>query len=128
VSEEDIRRELYAIMGECGMDRPPWEEWAVHARENAEVWPIEADGQMVGGILWKGHSVHIAVRPAYHCRWLKKSHLRAWRQFAHPVALFATPAADNTRAVELAERLGFVRRGRTGQSIILVKEATCPSP
>ena len=83
---------------------------------------------MVGGILWKGHSVHIAVRPAYHCRWLKKSHLRAWRQFAHPVALFATPAADNTRAVELAERLGFVRRGRTGQSIILVKEATCPSP
>lgn len=129
----DYLRAFYDIMGECGMLRPPWEVWRAYASDNAELWPIMGRSQdgaplMVGGVLFKGHTIHIAVRPDWQGRWIRPSMLKAWRQhYTHECDLYATPMADNAAACELAERLGFQRRGTSGQSVIYVKEKVpCP--
>jgi RimJ/RimL family protein N-acetyltransferase len=128
MSDDQFLRQFYDILGQTEGTRPPVEAWLAFARENAQLWPIECDGKMVGGVLWKGHTVHIAVLPEYHGRWLRRSHLRAWRQMQFPVDVYATPAADNAAACELARRLGFREQGRAGQSIIFIKERSCPQP
>jgi RimJ/RimL family protein N-acetyltransferase len=45
-----------------------------------------------------------------------------------PVDIYATPPASNKAACELARRLGFREQGRIGQSIIFIKERSCPQP
>lgn len=125
--DEQYLRQFYEIMGECGMIRPPWEAWRAHATENAQLWPIGTAGKMIGGVLWKGHTVHIAVLPQWQGRWLRKAHLAAWKQFTHECDIYATPMADNQAACRLAERLGFERQGPSGQSIIYVKPRTVQS-
>jgi ribosomal protein S18 acetylase RimI-like enzyme len=117
-------RQFYDIMVACGSNPPPWEQWRVFARANAELWPIEAGGKMVGGVFFKGHTIHIAILPEWHGRWLQRKHLRAWRQFEHAADLYATPEASNTAACELARRLGFRLMGVRGQSAMYVKERT----
>jgi hypothetical protein len=102
----DFLRRMYDILGECGEELPPWKQWRAFATENAELWPIEGGGKMIGGILFKGHTMHVAVLPEWRGRWVKPSQLRAWRQFQHPVNLYATPTNEESR--ELAVRLGFV--------------------
>lgn len=119
----DILRRFYEIIGECGMIRPPWEVWREHATDNAEVWPIARGGEMVGGILFKGHTIHIAVLPEWHGRWMTKTILRAWREsYTHDCDLYATPMTANKAACQLAERLGFRKEGPAGQSTIYVKD------
>lgn len=124
----DALRDFYEILGACGMQRPPWDVWYAAATDNAELWPIIRGGRMIGGVLFKGHSIHIAVLPEWQGRWVTKSMLRAWRtQYEHECDLYATPDTSNRAACELCERLGFRLQRRLGQSSIYVKERTlCP--
>jgi GNAT superfamily N-acetyltransferase len=104
----DYLREFYDIMGKCDMPRPPYAEWRAWATDNAEVWPINGGGKMIGAVLFKGHTIHIAVLPEWRGRWIKPSMLKAWRnEYPHAADLFALPHDDNREACELAERLGF---------------------
>lgn len=103
----DFLREFYDIIGECGIPRPPYEAWRAWATDNAELWPVCHQEKMVGGVLWKGSTVHIAVRPGWHGRWVRPSHMRAWRAWNHQTTLYATPSDDNAEACALAKRLGF---------------------
>lgn len=103
----DYLRDFYEIIGECGQARPPYEVWREWATDNADFWPIGAGAKLIGGVLFKGHTVHIAVLPQWQKRWIKPSHLRAWRQFPHTVDLYATPLASNVAACRMAEALGF---------------------
>jgi RimJ/RimL family protein N-acetyltransferase len=137
-------RRFYDILGECGTARPPWEQWREFARENAEVWPImgnlpagvaqphgmPAGRLMIGGVLFKGHSIHLAVLPEWRGRWIRPSMLKAWRKhYQHDCDLYATPDIDNKAARALAERLGFRLQRTLGQSAIYVKERTaCLQP
>lgn len=105
-ADESTLRAFYEIIGATGAPRPSWEVWKEHASDNAELWPIQREGKMIGGVLFKGHTVHIAILPEWHGRWITKAMLRAWRQFDHGVNLYATPTSDSARV--LAERLGFV--------------------
>jgi RimJ/RimL family protein N-acetyltransferase len=126
-------RDFYDVMGACGMLRPPWEAWRAAYSENAELWPItdrNHGDKLVGGVLFKDHTVHIAIAPEWQRRWVSKALLRAYKTWAPACDVYATPAIDNTTACKFAERLGFQRRGETedGQYAIYVKEATCPRP
>jgi RimJ/RimL family protein N-acetyltransferase len=142
MGNDSFLRCFYDIMVECGMGPPPLEQWLELATNNAELWPIMAplpEGAasqpgmppgrlMIGGVIFKGHTVHIAVRPEWRGRWIRPSMLKAWRtRYEHHCDLYATPDASNKAACELAERLGFRRQGSAGQSVIYVKErTTCP--
>lgn len=119
-------REFYDVMVACGMNVPPIEAWLAHYSLETELWPItDSEGRMFGGILFKNHMVHIAVRPEYHGRWVSPKLLRAYRAWTHDCDIFATPHQDNRRAIEFAKRLGFQESGSHGEFIILKKEATC---
>jgi RimJ/RimL family protein N-acetyltransferase len=121
-------RAFYEVMGECGLTRPPWEAWQAWASDNAELWPItDKAGVLVGGVFFKGQSVHIAVKPEWHGRWISKRLLKAYRQWTHECEIVATPEVGNKAACELAARLGFKNQGPTenGLFIKFVKEATC---
>jgi RimJ/RimL family protein N-acetyltransferase len=125
----DLLRTCYEILGECGMERPPFEEWRRTASENGEVWPIagvdKGEPLVVGFVLFKGHSIHVAVKPAWRGRWIKPSMLKAWRsKYEHECDLYATPDRFNMPARRLAERLGFRLQYTLGQSAVYVKERT----
>jgi GNAT superfamily N-acetyltransferase len=127
MDEEAILRGFYEIMDACGMPRPPYEVWRRHATENAELWPIPSGNKLVGGVLWKGHTVHIAVHPDFHGRWITPNLMRAWRRCTWAVEIFATPLTSNRAACMLAERLGFELRGTQGACSIYVHPATPPN-
>jgi RimJ/RimL family protein N-acetyltransferase len=118
-------RDFYDVMGACGMARPEWEAWHAWATDNAELWPLtDKTGKLVGGVFFKGHTVHIAVHPDWQGKWISKTMLKAYREWTHECEIVATPPADNVAACELARRLGFKERGRTSADyIIFVKEA-----
>lgn len=130
MSDEKLLRACYELMGECGLKRPPWAQWREHASENAEVWPIGGgakNAELVGFILFKEHTIHIAVKPQWHGRWVRPSMFKAWRDtYAHACDLYATPDANNAPAIALCERLGFRRTdeniGQPDNSIVFVKE------
>lgn len=123
----DLLRQCYDIMLECGQKAPPFDEWAAHATDNAEVWPINRGAEMVGFVMFKGHTIHVSVRPAWQGRWVTKEMVRAWREdYPHACDLYATPDTDNLRARALAARLGFRLKTIVGNSAIYVKEAKCP--
>lgn len=117
----DYLREFYDIIGKCGMDRPPYEAWLKRATENAQVWPVMAEGKMVGGVLWKGHTAHVAVLPEWRGRWLRPSHLRAWLSWDHPTDIYAKPTTEEAR--RLAEKLGFVPIDEEGEPCTHVKRS-----
>lgn len=126
---EDLLRSCYDILADAGMSRPPYQEWRNHALDNAEVWPIRVHNgdtmEMVGFVLFKGQSVHIAVKREWHGRWIRPSMLKAWRKhYQHDCDLYATPDTENRAACELAERLGFRLQKTLGKSSIYVKERT----
>jgi RimJ/RimL family protein N-acetyltransferase len=130
-----MMRELYDVLVRCDMSPPPFEEWSAYYSENAELWPIAKDGKFVGGVLFKGHTVHIAVHPDWQGRWLTAAMLRGYRAWTHDCEIFATPALNNAAACRLAERLGLERRGQTdcGRYAIYIKapnplkeEVPCP--
>lgn len=118
-------REFYEVMGDCGMQRPTWEMFCAHAADNAELWPLVKGGKVVGGVFFKGHTIHIAVKPEWQGRWLTKRLRRAWDTYTHECELFAHPHTTNKAACALAERLGFKFRRHDGEFSIYSKEATC---
>jgi RimJ/RimL family protein N-acetyltransferase len=122
-------RDFYDVMGACGMTRPGWEAWHAWATDNAELWPLtDKTGKLVGGVFFKGQTVHIAVHPEWQGRWISKALLRAYKTWTHECEIVAAPEVGNKPARNLAERLGFEYRGLTpnGLFAIYVKEATCP--
>lgn len=118
-------RQFYDVMLACGMKAPDYAVWERHYSENAELWPILKDGKLIGGILFKAHLIHIAVHPDWHGRWISKSILRGYQQWAPECDVFAIIPRENVEAIELAKRLGFVRRDPINNSEVLVKEKVC---
>ncbi len=124
-------RAFYEVMGACGLARPPWEAWLAHATENAELWPLldhtQTPPRLFGGVLFKGHTVHIAIHPDYQRRWISKRLFRAYEQWEHDCEIIAHPPVENVAARNLAHRLGFKYRGDTDNGLfaIYVKEPTC---
>lgn len=123
-SNVDHLRAFYDVMVSCGLTVPPWEAWKAHASENAELWPIIKGGELVGGIFFKGQTIHIAVRPDWQGRWITPTILRAFRQWQHECEIVATPPQDNKAACALAERVGFKFRAPHRQFRVYAKEPT----
>lgn len=107
----------------CGMYEPNREEWLRWASENAEFWPIIKRGELIGGVLFKGHTVHIAVKPEWQGRWVTKSMLRAYPLWKPQADVVAPIFKTRRQAIELAERLGFERLEETDHYYLYVKRA-----
>lgn len=122
-------RQFYEVMVACGMTVPPWQAWQAWAGDNAELWPLtDTTGKLVGGVFFKGQTVHIAVHPDWHGRWISKRLLKAYRQWQHECEIVATPEVGNTAARTLAQRLGFEYRGLTDNGLFAIyvkKETPC---
>jgi RimJ/RimL family protein N-acetyltransferase len=125
-------RDFYDVMGECGMARPEWEAWHAWATDNAELWPLtDKAGKLVGGVFFKGHTVHIAVHPEWQGRWISKSLLKAYREWTHECEIYASPPVDNKAARTLAERLGFEYRGLSDEgpfAVYVKRPVPCQQP
>lgn len=117
---------FYDVMLECGMEPPPLVAWRAYVGSNSALWPIAKDGEFIGGILFIGHTIHIAVKPEWHGRWVTKSILRAFKEtWQHDVDIHAYPLVGNEEANNLVKRLGFKYKGRENQANHYVKEPTC---
>lgn len=116
-------RQFFDIMVATDQCQPEyWPLWRAQARENADLWPIMRGGKMIGGVFFKGHIVHIAIHPDWHRRWATPGLMRAYATWTHDVEIVTHPLTSNTAACQLAERLGFVKRGQHKQFTIYVKE------
>lgn len=130
MEDERYLAPFYAIMEQAGMVPPPFRQWREALAENYALWPIEGErgsGEMVGGILFVGHTIHIAVLPEWRGRWVRPSLLRAWREWTEIKAdMYATPDASNKEAIELIRRLGAKHIRREGDhEVFILKEAPC---
>jgi RimJ/RimL family protein N-acetyltransferase len=124
----DALRDFYEVMGACGLARPEWQAWQAWASDNADLWPIVKNGEVIGGVFFKGQTVHIAIRPDWQGRWLTPSMIRAYKTWAHECEIVAHPPKDNEAACQLAQRLGFKFRAPHNEFNVYVKEPTCPQP
>lgn len=123
-------KQLHAMMARAGMNPPPFEPWAAQYADNAALWPMMGPhGKIAGAALFKGNFVHLVIDPKYHGRWITKAVLRGYREWTHPIPIYATPAVDNAKAIELCRRLGMAHQGQdpTGQYEVFIKPAT-PQP
>jgi len=117
---------FYDVMLACGMKPPPRQEWMAYARINADLWPIVREGKFIGGIFFKGHTIHIAVLPEWHRRWVTKSILRAFKEgWQHDVKIYAAPEKSNTEAIAFIRRLGFKYECSEDNQEVYFKEPTC---
>lgn len=121
----DKLQQFYNIMLACGMLCPPYEAWHAAATDNAELWPIERDGKMIGGVLFKGQGVHIAIHPDWHQRWVTRDMLRALPTWQHPGNVVADIRADNLPAQKLALKVGFTLDSKQGLYNRYLKESPC---
>lgn len=126
----DHLRAFYDILAR--VDRQPDETpdvWCTRMRSAidlrmAELWPISAPDQslMIGGVMFVGHTVHIAVLPEWQGRWATRKLRRAYNTWTHAVPIRAPIRPDNIRAIELATRLGFTFQQEAGMYHIYIKE------
>lgn len=121
-------RRFYDIAVAAGRPMPPWEHWGptteLFQREGKiELWPIHAGGQMVGGVMFAGDTLHIAVLPEWHGRWVTRAMRRAYDTWTHAVDIRAPIRHDNGPAIRLATRLGFKFQQDQGLYHLYVKEA-----
>lgn len=129
--EEVFLRQFFDVMVENGMcEANYWPLWSAQARDNSELWPICAPNtrQFIGGIFFKGQTVHIVIKPEWHSRWVTRSILRGYREWAHPGELRALMRPDNTRAIAFAERLGFRFSADQGLYHLYIKEPVHAEP
>lgn len=119
---------FYDLMLECGMRPPPKDEWLERVSRNSELWPICKEGKFVGGILFVGQTIHIAVLPEWHQRWVTKSILRGFRNWQHDCPIEASPEKSNVIAIEFVKRLGFKYHSHYDGKETYIKEPTCPQP
>lgn len=118
-------RDLHAVLVRCEMAPPPFDQWSAFYSDNAEMWPIldRKTAKLIGGVMFKGHTVHLAVDPMWQGRWVTKTLLRAYRAWSHDCEIHATPHKDNARAIELCRRLGLEHRGRVvGEDALVLPE------
>lgn len=126
----DFLGRFYDICAAAGKPMAlPREEWVAKGRERmlaqeAEIWPIGAHGEMVGGVLFFGDTVHVAVLPEWQGRWITKALRRAYDTWTHAIPIRAIVEPDNHRVIELATRLGFKFQREEGPHHIYVKEPT----
>ena len=120
----DPLRQFFDIMVAAGLNPPAWEVWSAHARDNAELWPIEKAGAMIGGVFFKGQTVHIAVRPDWHGRWISPTLRRAYDTWTHDCPITTAIRPDNQAAIALATRLGFKFKADQGLYHLFEKEPT----
>lgn len=126
----DYLGRFYDICEEAGAPMGlPREQWVAKGHERmlageAEIWPIGANGEMIGGVLFFGDTIHVAVLPAWQGRWITKALRRAYDTWTHSIPIRAIVKPDNSKVIELATRLGFKFRQDAGQYHIYVKEPT----
>lgn len=118
-------RAFYELMLLNGMEPGPFEAWALMFADNTEIWPIQRQGESIGAVLFRGHTIHIIVHPAWHCRWATRDMVKAIKSWTHSVPITAMIARDNQQSVRLAERVGFKHASDQGIYQQYVKEPTC---
>ena len=130
----DYLRRFYDISAAAGVPiAEPWEQWGAAMRDamlqkKAELWPIGAHGEMVGGVLLLADTVHVAVLPEWRGRWITKALRRAYDTWTHSIPIRAIVKPDNRQVIELATRLGFRFQQDAGLYHIYVKEPTNDTP
>jgi GNAT superfamily N-acetyltransferase len=124
----DYLRRFYDISAAAGVPiAEPFEVWAPCLREamlqaKADLWPIGAHGQMIGGVLFMADTMHVAVLPEWQGRWISKALRRAYDTWTHDIPIRAIVQPDNRKVIELATRLGFTFQREDGPHHIYVKE------
>lgn len=118
-------RAFYDLMLLNGLQPGPYEAWRLMFAHNTEIWPIQREGQVIGGVLFRGHTVHIVVHPDWHSRWATKGMMRAVKTWAHDVPITAMIGRDNQPSIRLAEHIGFKHASDQGIYQQYVKEPTC---
>ena len=114
---------FYDLMMACGIHDPIGREgWLRFYSENSELWPVIKQGEMVGGVLFKGHTVHIAIRPDWQKRWITKAMLRGYAHWKPTVDVVAPINKQRPDARRLADRLGLVLRSEDDHYWYYVKE------
>lgn len=121
-------RRFYDISAAAGVPlAEPWEQWGPAMQEaialqKAELWPIGAHGEMVGGVLLLADTVHVAVLPEWQGRWITRALRRAYDTWTHAIPIRAIVKPDNRKVIALATRLGFTLQQDAGLYHIYVKE------
>jgi GNAT superfamily N-acetyltransferase len=123
-------RRFYDICTEAGvpMSEPfeVWEPAMQHAilEQKADLWPIGAHGEMIGGAMFMADTVHLAILPAWQGRWMTKALRRAYDTWTHTVPIRAIVRPDNHKIIEFDNRLGFTFRSDDGLYHTYIKEPT----
>lgn len=125
--KSDLEKFMEIFM-ESGHDIPDRDAWLRVYSENSEVWPIQRCGQMIGGVLFHHHTVHIAIKPEWHKRWATKTMLKAYPSWAPAVDVTAPISKTNTDSIRLAEHLGLEKLSETDTHYIYVKRKTDEHP
>lgn len=114
--------QFFDLMLEAGIEPDASkDEWLRVFSEDSELWPILKNGQMVGGVLFKGNTVHIAIKPEWRKRWITKSMLKAYPQWKPLIDVKAPIRKDNADSIALAKRLGFELLEETETHCVYVK-------
>jgi len=103
----DYLARFHAMTLASGRELPPLGEWMRMLAGNFELWPIQRGGEMVGGALFFGQTVHLVITPEWQGRWITPAMRRAYDTWTHPGEVYADIAPDNYVAQRLAKRLGF---------------------
>lgn len=106
---------------ESGIEIDDRAAWLRDFSTDSEIWPIQKNGEMVGGVLFKANTVHIAVKPEWQKKWATREMLRAYPSWTPQIDVLAPIRKTNTDSIRLAQHLGFERREETDTHYIFVK-------